>query len=88
MTGASDGDCYAHLRKMGKFLETQRTGGISTSDIITRILSRYDDFVERQLKRGYTPEDLKVQRDKSKGLEPPPSETKADLADFSTANAY
>lgn len=33
---AEDGDVYLHLKRMGKFLETQRTEGISTSDIINR----------------------------------------------------
>jgi len=33
---ADDGDVYSHLKRNGKFLETQRTDGISTSDIINR----------------------------------------------------
>ncbi len=31
-------DVYAFVKKLGKFKETKRTEGISTSDIIMRIL--------------------------------------------------
>lgn len=57
---SEDGDCYAHLRRLGKFHETKRTDGISTSDIIMRVMLRYEEYVERQLKRGYTAEQLKI----------------------------
>lgn len=35
-------DIYADVKKLGKFKETQRTDGISTSDIILRILKDRD----------------------------------------------
>lgn len=35
---SSSGDVYAHLKRQGRFVETQRTDGISTSDIITRLV--------------------------------------------------
>lgn len=44
------------------FLETQRTVGISTSDIIVDIVKQYDEFVSRNLSRGYTKEQLNVGR--------------------------
>jgi hypothetical protein len=39
-------------------LETQRTDGISTSDLIVQIVKDYDEYVMRNLKRGYTKEAL------------------------------
>mmetsp|Transcript_10083 Transcript_10083/g.24050 ORF Transcript_10083/g.24050 Transcript_10083/m.24050 type:complete len:150 (+) Transcript_10083:787-1236(+) len=43
---------------MGRFKETKRTDGISTSDIILRIIKNYNEFVLRNLKRGYSRKDL------------------------------
>ena len=62
-SGASaDGDVYSAIKKAGKFLETKRTDGISTSDIIASIIKDYDSLIERNLQRGFTKEQLNVGR--------------------------
>lgn len=59
---SSTGDVYSPIKIAGKFLETQRTEGISTSDLIVTIVRDYDDYVQRNLNRGYSKSDLKVGR--------------------------
>jgi choline-phosphate cytidylyltransferase len=53
-------DVYSFVKKQGKFIATQRTAGISTSDLITRIVRDYDSYVRRNLQRGATPRDLNL----------------------------
>lgn len=53
-------DVYAFVKQRGMFLETQRTDGISTSDIIMDIVRDYDVFVDRNIDRGYTPSQLNL----------------------------
>ena len=50
----------AQVKKQGKFRETQRTDGVSTSDIILRIVKNYNMYVLRNLARGYSRKDLGV----------------------------
>ncbi|KAG9454410.1 hypothetical protein H6P81_007314 [Aristolochia fimbriata] len=66
-TGAGK-DVYEFVKAVGKFKETKRTEGISTSDVIMRILKDYNQYVMRNLARGYTRKDLGVSYVKEKQL--------------------
>ncbi|XP_010519016.1 PREDICTED: choline-phosphate cytidylyltransferase 1-like isoform X1 [Tarenaya hassleriana] len=67
-TSGAGKDVYEFVRAVGKFKETKRTDGISTSDIIMRIVKDYNQYVMRNLDRGYTRKDLGVSYVKEKRL--------------------
>ena len=65
---AGEDDIYHEIKKAGRFLETQRTPGISTSDLIMRIIKDYDEYVWRSLQRGAKPSDMNVSKLKAAGI--------------------
>lgn len=59
--GAAEGDdIYEPIKKQGKFLVTERTEGVSTTGIITKIVRDYEKYISRQLKRGTSRQELNV----------------------------
>lgn len=61
-------DVYEFVKKAGRFKETKRTDGVSTSDLIMRIIKDYNEYVMRNLARGYTRKELGVSYVKEKQL--------------------
>ncbi|CAI6086428.1 hypothetical protein V2G26_003542 [Clonostachys chloroleuca] len=59
--GAAEGDdIYQPIKEAGKFLVTQRTEGVSTTGLITRIVRDYEKYIARQFKRGTSRQELNV----------------------------
>lgn len=59
--GADEGDdIYAPIKEAGKFLATQRTEGVSTTGIITRVVRDYEKYLARQFRRGASRQELNV----------------------------
>ncbi|CAK7272152.1 choline-phosphate cytidylyltransferase [Sporothrix epigloea] len=68
--GADEGDdIYQPIKAAGKFLVTQRTEGVSTTGIITKIVRDYEKYISRQLKRGTSRQELNVSWLKKNELE-------------------
>ena len=61
-------DVYKPFKKVNRFLATQRTEGISTTDIINRILVDYDRYVERNIKKGAKPQQINISNEKYFGI--------------------
>jgi choline-phosphate cytidylyltransferase len=59
---AGSEDVYKPVKDAGKFLATNRTDGISTTDIIVKIVRNYDQYVVRNLQRGVPKQELNVGR--------------------------
>ncbi|KFY47806.1 hypothetical protein V495_01806 [Pseudogymnoascus sp. VKM F-4514 (FW-929)] len=59
--GADEGDdIYKPIKEAGKFLVTQRTEGVSTTGIITKVVRDYEKYIARQFKRGTSRQELNV----------------------------
>jgi len=67
-TSGAGKDVYEFVKSIGKFKETKRTEGISTSDLIMRIVKDYNEYVMRNLARGYSRKELGVSYVKEKRL--------------------
>lgn len=68
--GADEGDdIYGPIKQQGKFLVTQRTEGVSTTGIITKIVKDYEQYIARQLRRGTSRQELNVSWLKKNELE-------------------
>jgi choline-phosphate cytidylyltransferase len=66
---AEGDDIYAGIKEQGKFLVTQRTEGVSTTGIITKVVRDYDKYIARQFKRGASRQELNVSWLKKNELE-------------------
>ncbi|KAK8805684.1 hypothetical protein WA158_002340 [Blastocystis sp. Blastoise] len=68
---AGDGvdDVYKSIKEAGRFLATQRTEGVSTTELINRIVSNYETYIRRNLKRGVSAKELNIPYVKEKSIQ-------------------
>ena len=57
---------YEPFKKTNRFLTTKRIGSISTTDLINRVLSNYDFYAEKNVKKGYKYKDSGISKEKQK----------------------
>lgn len=57
---AGSDDVYADIKKMGRFHTTQRTEGVSTTELINRIIANYEKYIRRNLERGVSAKDMNI----------------------------
>lgn len=55
-------DVYQTVKELGRFAITQRTQGISTTQLITRILHSYDKFLRRNIERGVSHQEMNISK--------------------------
>eukprot|EP00698_Gefionella_okellyi_P004188 TRINITY_DN13904_c0_g1_i1.p1 TRINITY_DN13904_c0_g1~~TRINITY_DN13904_c0_g1_i1.p1 ORF type:complete len:284 (+),score=41.44 TRINITY_DN13904_c0_g1_i1:99-854(+) len=53
-------DVYQFVKDQGKYRTIKRTEGVSTSDLIMRVVRDYDDYISRNLARGYNRDQLNL----------------------------
>ena len=53
-------DCYLPMKETGRFLPTLRTKGVSTSDLLTRILKNREKFYQKCLGKGMSRDQINL----------------------------
>lgn len=57
-TSIESDDSYAIPKRLGKFKATKRTAGVSTTDIVGKILKNKENYYYRNMSRGASREEL------------------------------